>query len=100
MEDVAYQNRMRIFLCNADEDPEKEAFYLEMMRDENVSGVILSPTLALQKDLHPSNYPFPLVLVDRCERDVEADAVVLDTSALDADAAFRAALAALREKLA
>ncbi len=29
-----------------------------------------------------------------------ADAVVLDTSALDADAAFRAALAAVREKLA
>lgn len=78
VEDVAYQHRMRIFLCNADEDPEKEAFYLAMMRDENVSGVILSPTLSLQKDLRLHDYPFPLVLVDRCERDVEADAVVLD----------------------
>ena len=78
VEDVAYQNRMRVFLCNADEDPDKEAFYLQMMRDENVSGVILSPTLSLLKAFDPQAYPFPLVLVDRCERDVEADAVVLD----------------------
>ena len=78
VEDVAYQNRMRVFLCNADEDPEKEAFYLAMMRDENVSGVILSPTFSLLKNLRPADYPFPLVLVDRCERDTQADAVVLD----------------------
>jgi LacI family fructose operon transcriptional repressor len=85
VEDVAYQHRMRVLLCNADEDPEKEAFYLQMMRDENVSGVILSPTLTLLKDLRPNKYPFPMVLVDRCERDVEADAVVLDNF----DAAYR-----------
>lgn len=78
VEDVAYQNRMRVLMCNADEDPQKEAFYLEMMRDENVSGVILSPTLSLLKSLRPANYPFPLVLVDRCERDTPVDAVVLD----------------------
>lgn len=78
VEDVAYQNGMRVLLCNADEDRKKEAFYLEMMRDENVSGVILSPTLALLKDLRPQDYPFPIVLVDRFERDVDADAVVLD----------------------
>jgi len=85
VEDVAYQNRMRVFLCNADEDPDKEAFYLEMMRDENVSGVIMSPTLSLLKDLRPQDYPFPMVLVDRWARDVEADAVVLDNF----DAGFR-----------
>jgi LacI family fructose operon transcriptional repressor len=78
VEDVAYQNGMRVLLCNANEDPAKEAFYLEMMRDENVSGVILSPTLSLMKDMRPLNYPFPLVLVDRCERDLEVDAVALD----------------------
>ncbi|MBK1682358.1 LacI family transcriptional regulator [Rhodoferax fermentans] len=85
VEDVAYQHRMRVLLCNADEDPEKEAFYLEMMRDENVSGVILSPTLSLLTDFRPQDHPFPMVLVDRCERDVEADAVMLDNF----DAAYR-----------
>jgi LacI family fructose operon transcriptional repressor len=85
VEDVAYQHRMRVLLCNADEDPEKEAFYLQMMRDENVSGVILSPTLSLLKGLRPSDYPFPMVLVDRCERDADVDAVELDNF----DAAYR-----------
>jgi LacI family fructose operon transcriptional repressor len=85
VEDVAYQNRMRVLLCNADENPEKEAFYLEMMRDENVSGVILSPTLSLLEKLRPQDYPFPIVLVDRYQRDVDADAVVLDNF----DAAYR-----------
>lgn len=85
VEDVAYANGMRVMLCNADEDPEKENFYLEMMRDENVAGVILSPTLPLLARYHPNDFPFPVVLVDRCEAETEADAVILD----NADAAHR-----------
>lgn len=78
VEDMAYANRLRVMLCNADEDPEKEAFYLQMMRDENVAGVILSPTLARLNNYRPTEFPFPVVLVDRCNSMVEADAVVLD----------------------
>lgn len=78
VEDVAYANGLRVMLCNADEDPEKESFYLEMMRDENVAGVILSPTLPLLASYRQADYPFPVVLIDRCESDTEADAVVLD----------------------
>jgi LacI family fructose operon transcriptional repressor len=85
VEDVAYQNRMRVILCNADEDPTKEALYLELMRDENVSGVILSPTLPTLARFRLSDYPFPVVLIDRCERETTADAVVLD----NVDAAYR-----------
>lgn len=78
VEDVAYANRLRVMLCNADEDPDKESFYLEMMRDENVAGVILSPTLPMLARYKAADYPFPMVLVDRCNSMVEADAVVLD----------------------
>lgn len=78
VEDVAYANGMRVMLCNTDEDAEKESFYLEMMRDENVAGVILSPTLPLLARYRQSDFPFPVVLVDRCEGDTDADAVVLD----------------------
>ncbi len=85
VEDVAYQHRMRVMLCNADEDPEKEVLYLDLMRDENVSGVILSPTLPTLARFHSSDYPFPVVLVDRCDRDTAADAVVLD----NVDSAYR-----------
>jgi LacI family fructose operon transcriptional repressor len=74
-----------VILCNADEDPEKEALYLDLMRDENVSGVILSPTLLMLARFRLSDYPFPVVLVDRCERETAADAVVLD----NVDSAYR-----------
>ena len=78
VEDVAYANGLRIMLCNADENPEKETFYLEMMHDENVAGVILSPTLPRLASYDQTDYPFPVVLVDRCESDTDADAVILD----------------------
>ena len=85
VEDVAYEQRMRVILGNADEDPEKEALYLDLMRDENVSGVILSPTLPTLARFRSSDYPFPVVLVDRCDRETAADAVVLD----NVDSAYR-----------
>ena len=78
VEDVAYANGLRVMFCNTDEDPEKETFYLEMMHDENVAGVILSPTLPRLASYRQTDYLFPVVLVDRCERDTDADAVVLD----------------------
>lgn len=78
VEDVAYANGLRVMLCNTDEDPEKESFYLEMMRDENVAGVILSPTLPRLSSYRQADFPFPVVLVDRCDSDTDADAVVLD----------------------
>ena len=85
VEDVAYQHHMRVILCNADEDAEKEALYLDLMRDENVRGVILSPTLVTLAGFHTSDYPFPIVLVDRCDQNTIADAVVLD----NVDSAYR-----------
>lgn len=78
VEDVAYRRHMRVILCNTDEDPEREASVLELMRDENVSGVILAPSLRLLSGFSSSDYAYPLVLVDRCERETVADAVVLD----------------------
>lgn len=78
VEDVAYQHRMRLILCNTDEDPEREATCLELMRDENVSGVILSPSLRLLDGFRAEDYSFPLVLVDRCQPDTAADAVLID----------------------
>jgi LacI family fructose operon transcriptional repressor len=78
VEDVAYARRMRVILCNTDEDPEREQSCLELMRDENVSGVILAPSSRLLAGFRAADHPFPLVLVDRCDPDTAADAVVLD----------------------
>ena len=42
---AAYEQGMRIFLCNADEDPAKKPRFLKPMRDEQIAGIILSPAL-------------------------------------------------------
>lgn len=43
IEDVAYQHNYAVILCNSDEDPEKENFYLDVLRSESVDGIILPP---------------------------------------------------------
>lgn len=81
VEDMAYQQGMRVIFCNTDEDPKKEAMYLGLMEDENVCGVIFSPTLATSRKFDPSPCSFPFVIIDRPIPAGTADAVVLDNRA-------------------
>lgn len=81
VEDMAYQQGMRVMLCNSDENPNKEALYLSLMEDENVCGVIFSPTLSTAQQFDASAYPFPVVMVDRPVAAGTVDAVVLNNRA-------------------
>lgn len=81
VEDMAYQQGMRVMLCNSDEDPKKEALYLGLMEDENVCGVIFSPTLGTARQFDATAYPFPVVMIDRPVAVGAVDAVVLDNRA-------------------
>lgn len=80
VEDAAYHAGMRVFLCNTDEDPGREALYLDLMQDERVCGLIVAPTGALAPPLL-SGLGFPTVLIDRAFADGGHDAVVLDNHA-------------------
>jgi LacI family transcriptional regulator len=42
-EDVAREAGLSVLLCNSDEDPVKEARYLEVVESEKVAGVLLAP---------------------------------------------------------
>jgi len=44
VEDIAQADEYFLLLCNTDEDPVKEALYIELMMAERVAGVIVSPT--------------------------------------------------------
>jgi DNA-binding LacI/PurR family transcriptional regulator len=66
VEDIAYDNSYSIFLCNSDEDPEKEKLYLNLMRDENVAGVILTPAREKRTELDRElGDDIPVVTLDR-----------------------------------
>lgn len=79
IEDVANSHKMSVFLCNTDENPEKEQTYLETLLDELVAGIILSPTresaeffdFVLETDT-------PLVAIDRRIHGAPVDCVLTD----------------------
>lgn len=79
VEDIAYENQLSIFLCNSDEDPDKEMMYLNLMHDQNVAGLIISPTQHTVETLAKTGTPeIPTVVIDRRVRDVDLDNVLID----------------------
>lgn len=84
VEDIAYERGLRVILCNTDEDPAKEAMYLQLMQEERVAGVILAPTRQGLEQAARSRPDFPMVLIDRTARDMDHDSVVLDNEAMAA----------------
>src|SRR5258706_1263394 len=85
VEDTAYEQGFSVLLCNRDEDPEKDAIYLNLMRDTSVAGAIMSPTRQTIANFADSKLPFPIVIVDRSVSNSDVDAVLLD----NVDAAYR-----------
>ena len=66
-------------ICNADDDPEKERNYIEMLLAKQVDGLIIFPTgenLDLYEQMKVRN--FPIVFMDR-----KVDAQAIDTIMLD-----------------
>lgn len=79
VEDLAFAQGMRVVLCNTDENPEREAFYLRSMQEERVTGLILAPTQTTLAKLEKEPLlDVPLVMVDRYVPGGRYDAVVLD----------------------
>ncbi len=78
VEDAAYEAGYTVLLCNTDENPEKEAIYLQLMRDANVAGVIFSPTRQTSVMLTTMKFNFPIVIIDRSVPDAPMDSVLLD----------------------
>lgn len=79
VEDVAYQNKHILMVCNTNEDPEKEKFFLNSMLSEKVSGAIVVPTagnVSFLSELDSEN--FPMVMVDRVLEDMNLDSVSIN----------------------
>lgn len=84
VEDAALQHGYAVFLCNTDEDPEKEELYLRHLADENVAGIIYAPTNKAQKTLasgKPTELTMPVVVIDRAVVREHTDLVLIDNHA-------------------
>jgi LacI family transcriptional regulator/LacI family repressor for deo operon, udp, cdd, tsx, nupC, and nupG len=80
IEDVAYQRDYAVILCNSEEDPEREDFYLNVLHGESADGVILPPLLrggnSYSTDIE--RYDFPIVCFDRRLPGDPVDTVIVD----------------------
>lgn len=80
VETFAQQHGLSVFICNADEDARKEAHYLELMLQEKVAGVIISPTRHARTPLKTlQKRGIPVVTVDR-QVGREFDSVLIDNT--------------------
>lgn len=80
IEDAFNEADMGVFLCNTDEDPEKESRYLHMLLDENVAGIIISPTPGGEQRGFDAvlGAQTPLVCIDRRLETATVDSVTSD----------------------
>jgi LacI family transcriptional regulator/LacI family repressor for deo operon, udp, cdd, tsx, nupC, and nupG len=87
VEDAAFASEYALILCNSDEKLDKERFYLDVMRDESVDGIVLPPfddtDVAVVEIVKTG---IPVVCVDRSHARVKTDLVEVDNyqGALDA----------------
>ncbi len=79
IEDFCHKYEMHAIFCNADNDPEKEKNYIEMLRAKQVDGLIIFPTgqnVDLYKQMVEENYP--VVFMDRKVPDLPIHTVVVN----------------------
>ncbi|MCM3412729.1 LacI family DNA-binding transcriptional regulator [Metabacillus litoralis] len=79
IEDICNEQGFHIIVCNADDQPEKEKKYIEMLIAKQVDGLIIFPTGG-NMDLYKSmiKKKFPLVFFDRIVEDTPTSTIMLN----------------------
>ncbi|MGK7378775.1 LacI family DNA-binding transcriptional regulator [Planococcus sp. 1R117A] len=94
IEDVCEKNGFHLFVCNADDQPEKERAYIDMLKAKQVDGLIIFPIAGnddLYEQLKTEN--LPIVFVDR-----KIKQPIFPTLLLDNESASEMAVKLLVEK--
>ncbi|CAA9448481.1 MAG: Ribose operon repressor [uncultured Rubrobacteraceae bacterium] len=79
VEDAASEKGYSVILCNADESPDKEASYLDVLFQKRVDGLIISPARTSSPQLQSFvSSGVPVVFVDRTIEDLGIPTVRVD----------------------
>lgn len=79
VEDAAYERGFSVILCNNDENPDKEKMYLHLMHDENVAGIIFSPTRQTADNFKQiDELNTPMVVIDRRVKNFSVDNIMIE----------------------
>ncbi|MEI6385185.1 MAG: LacI family DNA-binding transcriptional regulator [Spirochaetota bacterium] len=86
IESVASTRGFLVILCDAEEDPQKEARYIEVLINRGVDGIILAPVDRGQPGFLPGKVGVPIVLVDRRIDGSSLDCVGIENALIAAEA--------------
>ncbi|SFP79088.1 transcriptional regulator, LacI family [Geodermatophilus dictyosporus] len=79
VEDVVNPAGLALILCNSDDRPEKESAHLDVLAEQRVQGVLITPTAELTPHLRSlRRRGVPVVLVDRRAPAADQCAVAVD----------------------
>jgi LacI family transcriptional regulator len=82
VESAANERGYLVTLCDSEEDPDKEARYLEILSDRGVDGIIFAPVDRRSQLRVPRAGKLPLVMVDRRNEAGGVDFVGIDNARL------------------
>lgn len=87
IEDFCHTHDLHAIVCNADDDPEKEKKYIEMLRAKQIDGLIIFPT-GQNNDLYKSmvKQGYPVVFVDRKVENLDVFSIITNNT----DATYKA----------
>lgn len=79
IEDACHEKDFHIIVCNADDNPDKEKKYIDMLRAKQVDGLIIFPTGG-NRELYERmvSEKYPVVFVDRSVSEIPIPAIMLD----------------------
>lgn len=72
-ETTACDNEFSLILCDAEDDEQKELFYIRMLLQQNVQGIILAPINQTSPPAILKEADLPVVLIDRCYEEKNYD---------------------------
>jgi len=79
IENEAYKKGYRIIYCSTDNDTEKTKELINVLRERNVDGYIISPPTGVEKEINELiKAGMPVVMFDRYLAKVKTDYVVID----------------------
>lgn len=79
IEDHCYKEGYAVFLCNSDDDPDKEYNYIKLLREKGVDGMVLVSTGNNRDSLELLDQgKIPKVIIDREVESIDSDSVLVD----------------------
>ncbi len=79
IEDEASKHKYKVIIANSDEKKDKFKAELDLLKNRQVDGFILTPPIGSEKELLDlKNQKIPFVMVDRSFENVESHTVIID----------------------